>query len=126
MEFLRSHLRAFKGTNRVFFLHTNYHAKHDSTSQSGRTMVELLGVLAMIILLTLGMIKIYHEIVNNTKVQNTAKMIRTLALERQNSSINSSMGSRNYVKGPHSDLYIENGTEGKFVNYFWIITNNIV
>ena len=91
-------------------------------NERGRSLIELMGMLAVMGLLTVGVIKAYHRSVNKAKVQNTANMIQTLALERQNSAISLSQGGRMLREGPHSDIYIENGTSGKFKNYFWLDT----
>ena len=91
-------------------------------SNTGRTMIEMLGVLAIMGILAVTAIKSYHSFVTKAKVQATTKMIKTLALERQNSAIDLSTGGRRERTGPHSKIYVKNGTEGKYREYFWIDT----
>ena len=92
------------------------------TSENGRTMLEMLATLAVMGLLAVGVVKIYKHFVNNVKAQNTAKQIQTLAFERQNFAMAEGTASRRKVKGPHGDLYIENGTPGNHSKYFWVET----
>ena len=82
----------------------------------------MLATLVVMGLLAMGAIKGYHFIVNKIKAQNTAKMIKTLALERQNSAINIQTGSERTVKGPHSALHVVNGSAGNHEPYFWVET----
>ena len=91
-------------------------------SESGRTLLELLMTLVLISLLGIVVIKLYNHFVNKVKVQNTAKMIKTLVLERQNLSATSKAGGRTRVKGPHSDLFVENGVPGNHSKYFLVET----
>ena len=96
--------------------------QNDGVEQVGRTLLELVMTLAVIGVLGMGAIKFYKHTVNKVKAQNTAKMIKTLAFERQNSAINDRTGGRRRVKGPHSDLYLENGIPGNHSKYFWVET----
>ena len=101
-------------------IRNNY--RNSFQEEAGRTLVEMLGVLVVMGVLAVGAVMTYRSFVNKTKVQNTAKMIRTMALERQNSAIDSETGGRDLRRGPHCDFYLENKTEGKFENYFSIET----
>ena len=91
-------------------------------SESGRTLAEMLGVLSIITLLAISAIKGYNFLTTEVKVQNTAKMIKTLAFERQNFAMRDTTGAQMTVQGPHSSLHVENGTAGNHQPYFWVET----
>ena len=91
-------------------------------TESGRTLVEMLATLSIVGLLGWGVVRVYNGMVTRVKVQNTAKMIKTLALERQNTAMSDRVGLRTKVKGPHSDLWVENGSPGNHSKYFWVET----
>ena len=95
--------------------------QNDVVEQSGQTLFESLMTLSIIGILTVFAMKGYNMIVTNLKVHNTAKMIKTLALERQNSAIKD-LASKRTIKGPHSSLHMENGTAGHYSKYFWVET----
>ena len=90
--------------------------------ETGRSLTEMVCVLAVIGILTTSIIKGYNYIVNATKAQNTAKMIKTLAVERQNSPVTQNSGTEQTIKGPHSSLHLQNGTAGNHQAYFWVDT----
>ena len=92
------------------------------TYETGRTLMELLATLGVIAILSVGAIRSYNFIVGRSKAYNTAKMIKTLALERQNLAMTASQALRIQMKGPHSELVIENGTPGNHSKYFWVKT----
>lgn len=93
-----------------------------NNKECGRTLLEMLGVLFIMGFFAIASVKFYHFLVEKMKIQNTARIIKGMALERQNSAISATSDSRRRVEGPHSELYLENGTEGKFANYFWVDT----
>ena len=74
--------------------------------ESGRTLMETMATLAIVGVLSVGAVKLYNYTTTRVKAQNTAKMIKTLALERQNFAMSAKTGAKMNVKGPHSALYV--------------------
>jgi len=86
--------------------------------------LELLAVMAAVGLFTVGSIKGYDMFKAKTKAQNTAKMISTMAVERQSPLYKGKKNSDTTynVKGPHSQLYLKEGKAGNLGKFFWIET----
>ena len=52
-------------------------------AEMGRTILELLAVLCILIIISVGVAKIYDIVISKVKAHNTAKAIKTLAVEHQ-------------------------------------------
>ena len=94
-------------------------------SQNGRSMVEMLLVIAIIALLSLGGIFTYKFASGQMKVQSVAKAIATLVKERQHAVMTARGAQKDErdVRGPYGlSIHIENGTEadGDRQKYFWL------
>ena len=91
-------------------------------TESGRTLLEMISTLVIIGTLSVAAVRLYNYVTVKIKAQNTAKLIKTLAFERQNFAMNAKTAGRMLVTGPHSDLYVENGAPGNHSKYFWVET----
>ena len=91
--------------------------KNNRLKESGRTLLEMVAVMAIMGIIAIAAVKGYDSMVSEVKAHNTAKMVKTLAFERQ---IDRSSGQRT-IEGPHGDLIIQDA-EGVYENGFVIKT----
>ena len=90
--------------------------------ESGRTLIEMLGVLAIMGLLTVVGIKTYNSAGEKSKAMAVAKQIQMMATDhRVRYNKRTSINQEFTVKGPHDiSLSLKDGSAGNSENYFWI------
>lgn len=103
---------------------------HTKNKDRGRSMLEVIGVLAVMVLLTFGATFFYQQIVVSAKVNNEAKQIAALAISHRIDLKHQKKGeySNEDIKGAHAPLHLEDmsaeeGKETSLSKYFKIVVS---
>ena len=97
--------------------------RHKKHNESGRSMIEMLGVLALLILLTLGGIKVFGLLYANVVSKAVTDSVMTEASIRRHEHMKRMPDGPNIEEtpGPYGyKLHVEDGTTGDLANTFWV------
>lgn len=95
-----------------------------ATSEIGRTLVEVLGILALMVMLTLGGVQVFGELKTNSISKALTDSVLAQATVRAHEALGGSKDEANVVsvEGPHQyPMTVRNGTPGtSWEHMFWV------
>ncbi len=100
--------------------------KKNKKNESGRSIIEMLGVLALLMLLTLGGLQLFGQMQAGVVAKDLSGAIVEEALIRQHALKGKPSNKKDTIsrQGPHGISFeIENGVDGDMGDYFWVKTN---
>ena len=99
----------------------SYHSQRQS--QSGHSMIEMLGVLALFVLVTWIGLSVFERVYANIITNSLEKHVMSVASARSHELMKPGTHGQNkiFVKAPHQvPTYVENGTSGTLEEFFWV------
>ena len=98
--------------------------QYEKSMQTGRSMLEVMFVVGLMTVISLGGIKGYEIITNKAKARSVANLVSTLVKERQARSLSLSEGKSDIqkVKIGDKEILVQNGTpqDGNKEPFFWV------
>ncbi len=98
--------------------------QYEKSMQTGRSMLEVMFVVGLMTVISLGGIKGYEIITNKAKARSVANLVSTLVKERQARSLSLSEGKSDIqkVKIGDKEILVQNGTpqDGDKEPFFWV------
>jgi len=97
-------------------------------NETGRTLIELLGVLALLVLLTLGGLQVWRVLHADVIVKDLTTAVMQEATIRQHALRAKSSNTKDIIsrQGPYGvGLEVENGIDGVMSDYFWVKTGEL-
>ena len=92
-------------------------------SEVGHSMVEMLGVLVVMAILTIGGLRMYNSAKEKAKINAVEKRVQSMALDYKINSSGRTLtsGTRYTLSGPYNlGITFEEGTANHLKDYFWI------